>query len=303
MSATSTSHHGRIDARIACDGASRSRLVALQTGTPLKLAPARTRTRDGAAELVVMECSPGLFPGDRYDLAWNVDAGARVRIGTQAHLRVHGGPAETPEVDGARLDQRIVAGDGALVELRPEPVALHERSMLDARLDIDLAGSAAAIVADVVAAGRIAHGERLRFASWRSSTDVRIDGRLVAASRQQLEPARTGLDVAAALAGGATHWATLNVACAALDADRSERLRADLQQHVDDDPRVAGAVDLLDRAGVVVQLRADAAQPLVELLDALADVARCCVDAVRDHGPERDDGRRGNLRDGRSLVG
>lgn len=284
MARSATTHRGRVAARVELDPErSTSWIAQLATDTPLKLAPARTRDRDGAIELVVMEASPGLFPGDRYDLDWALAPGARARIGTQAYLRVHGTPESTGDDDAhpSVLRQRIDAGPGARVELRPEPIVLHDRADLDAALEVHLRADATAIVVDVTTAGRIAHGERLRFTRWRSCLDLHIDGQLVAASRQLLEPAAIGVDVAARLAGGATHWATLYAACGAWDAATCEQLRERMQAMIDETARagssahghISGAADLLERAGVVVQLRGNSAQPLVALLDRLATPA------------------------------
>ncbi|MCW2924743.1 MAG: urease accessory protein UreH [Thermoleophilia bacterium] len=266
-----TAHAGALHATFSTREDGATILGALHTRAPLRLAPARTR-EDGGLDVCITECSPGQLPGDAYDLAWNLAAGARVRVGSQAALRVHGGGGDAGP---SRVVQRATVEQGALLEVLPEPVVLHAGADWRSATSVDLHGDAAVVFAEVGTAGRVAHGERFAFARWEARLDVRIDGQLVAASAQRLEPGAT-LDLldAPGWLGGATHWASLHVVCARLDTDPAEALRSELDALVLARPDVDGCADLAPRAGVVVVARAQTAWALTTCMRALADAAR-----------------------------
>lgn len=270
MTTPSPSHHGVIDADFAFDErAGRTTLATLHTASPIRLSPALPK-RDGGVELFVTECSPGLLPGDRYDLHWRLGPGARVRARTQSALRVHG-RGDGADAPASRLIQRIDVGADACFELVPEPVVLHRGAHLDSQVEVTIAKGGAALVADIFTAGRVARAEVFEFRRLRACVSIRLEGRLVAASSQQLEPSTLPEVAAPGLLGGATHWASMYVVAGAVDGDGWDALRAELDALTKHDPAVDACVDLLGGdAGLAVVATALDAHSLQQLCAVVA---------------------------------
>lgn len=274
-------HHGLVQASFGVDDGGVTMLASLDTRSPLRLAPLQRRA-DGGLDACVTECGPGMMPGDRFDLSWTLGPGARVRIGSPAHLRVHGRvAADAAQEPVALLRQRAAIADGALLELLPEPVVLHAGAAWASTLDVEISGSGTLVAAEIGACGRIGHGESWAFGSWSAMLDVRLDGRLVAASSQLLQPGGALGDPAApGVLGGATHWCAMHVVSGRLDPEACESLRRELCVALESHHDVDGCIDLVEAHGVVAIARGDDAWSLSGAVRQLADAARRMVDRV-----------------------
>src|SRR4030095_5278936 len=87
---------------------------------PIKIAKAFPL--DGQLGVIVMDVSPGLLDGDRYELDWNAEPDAHVMITNQSYTKVH---PSTPS-KGSSMQQTFTLEEGAVVEHMPEPVMLYK---------------------------------------------------------------------------------------------------------------------------------------------------------------------------------
>lgn len=163
-----------------------TRLTALTCRPPLQVL--RAHHLDPAlpemAFVTVLSPSGGVLQGDRLSLA--VDAGPRTQLhlDTPSATRLYRMPA-----GGARQQTRISVGEGAFVELLPEPYLPYAGSRFDHEGTFEVAESGTLIVGEVVAPGRQARGEELDYARFASRLEVRRpDGALVCRDVCRLEP-------------------------------------------------------------------------------------------------------------------
>ena len=173
---------------------------------------------DGWADVTMLNTSGGIAGGDRLDVAFRVQPGARATITTAAAERFYRAlPGEAP----ARVRNRLDVAAGACAEWLPQETLLFDRCALDRRLDVELADDAWFLGIETLVFGRAAMGEHVGQAWLRDGIRIRRGGRWLWHETVRLDGA---VDVALrrpAIAGGARALATLvhvaRDAAAALD--------------------------------------------------------------------------------------
>ena len=224
----------------ASDG--RTRMERIEQNAPLKIA----RTFDlngGALGVCIMDASPGMLAGDRYQFDFAVAADARVAVTTQGFTRVH------PSRDNpCELQTRLQVGDGATLQWFPEPLMLYAGADLRAQTTVELAPTATFLGADIWCAGRIGRGESWEFARHRSRWNINRAGAPLYASSVDIEPANFDAKQIGAW-NGWTHsgnfWALY-----AANAELDERLCEAFWQIIEEQTVYAGA-SVLAAGGVV----------------------------------------------------
>lgn len=184
-----TRGEGRLAVELV-DGASAA--VGWRAGDPLKLM--LPRPRGPAVWACAATYGGGLVAGDRIGLDLAVGAGAALFVGTQSTTKVFRSD------DGAEAAMRTtarVATSGLLASL-PEPVSCFAGSRYRQEADLDLDPGASLAWLDAVNAGRVARGESWQLASCRTTTRLRVGGRLAARDALRLDPSHP---VAPRLAG------------------------------------------------------------------------------------------------------
>jgi urease accessory protein len=236
-----------IDARfVAENGHTRLAALSESDGYHLRL----PNTRGGAAEGVIINSGGGLVGGDRVAFRFAVGEGASVRIATVAAERVYRslGPA-------SEVDIQLCAAAGARLDWLPQETILFSGARVRRRLDADLAGDAALLLADCTVFGRLASGERMASGLLRDVRCIRRDGRLVLADSALLDGDIGSLLARSAVTAGAR--ATALVLYVAPDAEaRLASVRAVLGEALSEVG--ASAWDGM----LVVRLLAPAAQDL-----------------------------------------
>ena len=124
-----------------------------------------------AAVLCVQSPSGGTFSDD--DLQTTVHCAE----GTHLHL----------------TSQAATVDTGAVLEYLPKTIIPQSDSTFTQSIELDVDEGGTYIGWDAIAAGRIAYGERFRYAGVDNSFTVRVQGRVIARDRQ-LITARAGLD-------------------------------------------------------------------------------------------------------------
>ncbi|MDU8912029.1 urease accessory protein UreD [Aestuariicoccus sp. MJ-SS9] len=163
------------------------------------------RPRDTALDAVFLNTSGGITGGDRFALTAGAEAGAHLRLTSQAAERIY---RAMPGVPG-QVRTVLSAESGARIDWLPQETILFEGAALDRTLRIELAAEARLLACETLVFGRAAMRETVRDLRLTDRIDVLREGRLVWADRLRLEgDAQASLD-RRFVAAGAQALATL----------------------------------------------------------------------------------------------
>jgi urease accessory protein len=219
--------HQRVDGEAAVTlslRSGRSRLDGLaQRGAAKAMLP---RVHGGWPEVVFLNTAGGLTGGDRLRYRLELGAGARAVATTQTAERAYASAGGTASVEVA-----LQAGAGARLHWVPQETILFDRAALHRRTEVALAGTAEALVAEVLVLGRAAMGESLRAVQLTDHRRILRDGRPLVVEPLRLDDATlaggaAGLNGARALAtlvlaapGAEDALTAARAACAGAGAD------------------------------------------------------------------------------------
>ncbi len=177
---------GELSVHVGTDNTGRSRISKLRQRYPQRVTTALHSDAGFplAAMLCVQSPSGGTFSDD--DLCTTVvcASGSHLVLTTQAATQVYAGAGP-----GARHRLQFTVCPDAILEYLPKTVIPQSDSTFDQVLDIDVCPTGTYIGWEAVAAGRIAHGERFRYACSDFAVTVRSEGRVIARDRQRFTPA------------------------------------------------------------------------------------------------------------------
>ncbi|MFZ7092901.1 urease accessory protein UreD [Primorskyibacter sp. 2E233] len=220
------------------------------------------RGSGAALDAVYLNSAGGVTGGDAFALSARVDAGAALRMTTQAAERIY---RAAPGLPG-RVETKLTAEAGAALTWLPQETILYDGAALDRSLCIDLAKDAWLLACEVLIFGRQAMGESVQDLYLRDRIDFRVDGSLIFADRLRLDGDAAQTLARPAVAGGAL--AVGSVICAAPDiAARLDTLREGL-------PPLAGASALTDDLIFLRVLAYDSYELRRSLVPLLQDLAQ-----------------------------
>jgi urease accessory protein len=210
---------------------------------------------DGAAYVILVCASPGVFAGDRFDTRVTVGPGARVLLASQSSLQVHPGDASEPAMVSSDFH---VAGDGELHCLW-DPIIPFADARLIQRLDLDLAQDSRLYWSDALMSGRTSRGESWEFAALDHELRVAIGGALGYLERYRLAPSPPASVAAGPCRYDASHrWkaGTAHYAGTILvhHPDATPTLAERLHDSIAESHDVHGAVDLVESRLMVGRL-------------------------------------------------
>jgi urease accessory protein len=136
----------------------------------------------GLAYLYLQNPSGGLFEGDRLEVRIEAGPGACVHVTTPSATRVHPGRS--------RQIVELAVAAGSYVEYAPEPVIPFAGADYEQQVEADVAPGGRLLLSELVAPGRMAHGERFAYERLALTTRVRVESTEVIVDRLLLEPAR-----------------------------------------------------------------------------------------------------------------
>ncbi|MDI3257882.1 MAG: urease accessory protein UreD [Kyrpidia sp.] len=241
----------------------RTVLVDTYQQTPLKVAKP-FYAEDGTMVIYLMDASPGLLGGDRYEIACTLGSGARLFLTTPSSCRLHPGSGGEESV----LIQRFRVERDAVLEYFPEPIVPFAGSRHRGETVLELAPGATALVGEVVTPGRLGMGEVFAFAELRLQTSVYWAGAWTAWDSLWIEPGRGR----SALGWGEfTHMATLWVLSGTVGDEEMGRLR---ELASPGDGEFYGGVSRLMYGGCVLRVLGRSAWSLQTLLYRGREVLR-----------------------------
>lgn len=193
--------HGKLVVRLAHVNG-RTRLVEHRQSAPLKIA--RTFEReDGGLDICVMDASPGLLAGDKYEMEWVLEPGAKARITTQGATRVH--PSTSPV---STQMVRMNVAEGASLEWWPESTIPFAGARFISSIEAQLDKSATLTIFENLSSGRIARGESFDFTQVISQLHVHDSSGPRLFTRNRFSPVECELPGAFSW-GGATQFSCL----------------------------------------------------------------------------------------------
>jgi urease accessory protein len=136
----------------------------------------------GALDAVIVNTAGGMTGGDRFELDFDVGAGAQLSVTTAAAEKVYRslGP-------DTKVGVKLTIGDRAALTWLPQETILFDQVRLRRTIDIELAGHAHLLLAEAIVFGRTAMGESVSlghlFDRWR----VRLDGTLIFAETMRID--------------------------------------------------------------------------------------------------------------------
>lgn len=174
---------------------------------------ARLVRRANPPEAVLINTGGGLAAGDHARFSFAVDAAASLTITTLAAERCY----RSGEGDTARVAVAAEVGPEATFNWLPQETILFDNARLARTLEIDLASSARALLAETVVFGRRAMGEVLRGGLFTDRWRIRREGRLAFAENVRLDGEAFDVMGEPVMAGGA--HAALTLVLVAPDAE------------------------------------------------------------------------------------
>ncbi|MDI4649399.1 urease accessory protein UreD [Cohnella hashimotonis] len=150
--------------------------------SPIKIA--KTFSQDRALFVMVMDASPGMLAGDRYELQWEAGTDTHLILTNQGFTKVH--PCEPGQFASTHTRYRV--GTGACVEAMMQPLMLYRDAVYENRTVVDLAPGAVWMQGEVVCPGRTLRGEAFQFESLDNRLSVYYEDEIIYHQRQLVRP-------------------------------------------------------------------------------------------------------------------
>jgi urease accessory protein len=256
---------GELTVHVGTDATGSTRITELRQRYPQRVTAALHTDADhpNAAMLCVQSPSGGTFSDDNLATTVRCAPGTHLHLTSQAATQVFAGNGP-----GARHQLALTVDPAAVLEYLPKTIIPQSDSTFTQTLDLDIGTGGVYIGWDAIAAGRIAYGERFRYAAIDNAFTVRTQGRVIARDRQLIT-------AAAAQTLDGDYLATLLVVTPGSAPEPVlAAVRAALTRHPD---IRGGAGELPFRAGVFARLTARAAPELDEVRRSLHLAARLSV--------------------------
>jgi urease accessory protein len=126
----------------------------------------------------------GFFSGDRLDAEITLTESSSVLLTSPSATRLH-----TMESGTSEVTQHFHLGPDSFLEVLPDLLIPQAASHASIRTRIDLHPTASLAFLDILAPGRLAHGESLAFRHFATALDISRDGIPLARERARLTPA------------------------------------------------------------------------------------------------------------------
>ena len=178
-------HHGQLALDLVCD-AGRTAVIHQRSRPPLQTFGLQEADHRGAAYLQILNPCGGLFEGDSAEVEVTLQRETHLYLTTQAATKVY--PAENGHAARQHLRLRVAAG--AILEYFPLPLIPFAQALFVQEIAIQVESGGVCLVAEVLAPGRVARGERFAYRMIRSRVEGWVDDRLALFEQLILQPAQ-----------------------------------------------------------------------------------------------------------------
>lgn len=212
--------------------------------------------------VLIMQASPGVMAGDDQSITIDVHEGAAMKVSTQAYEKIF-----CMEGGKARRTTHISIAPSSCLYYTPLPVIPYAGSHFESTLDVELAdGTSRFVLASVIGAGRVAHGECFAYTHFADLVRVRRGGKLVYRDNTLFTP--SGTDMAGfGMCEGHTHSGTLALFGAGWGDERLDEARA----FIDGAEGTEGGVTRTAQGDVVVRLLGGSGEGVLRVLDRILE--------------------------------
>jgi urease accessory protein len=228
---------------------------------PLKLTKTFREESTSALKLYLMDVSPGLMDGDRYEATFHLGEHSHLIVTNQSFTKVHPTP-----LHGAELDYQFDLREGAILEYFPEPTIPYALSRLHSCTHFRLAAGASLLYADILTPGRLHRDELFQYTSLSMQTEVYRNNQLIAWDHFRLDPASDHYNAIGALEHF-THHGTFWILAEHADSQLLALIRALLP--TGPSAPVLSAASLLADQGIVVRMLGFSAWELQSLIQLI----------------------------------
>ncbi|ALS20663.1 urease accessory protein UreD [Paenibacillus naphthalenovorans] len=242
---------GSVNAEFTAKGGS-TQLQCHTHAYPLKIA--KTFPFEGQLGVYLMDASPGVMAGDRYELVWRFGENTNVFVTNQSYTKVH----PSKKDGGTRLNpsaqsQSLSLHRGAYVEYMPEPLMLYKDASFASDMTVQMEEGASLFLSDIVCPGRTHRGEVFHYERYQSRLTVRYGNELIFSTKQRVEPQ---LQVPRQIArwDSHTHTGTLYLFSERVNANVAEALRERLAQQDSLRPGLYYGISLTYKFGLAVSV-------------------------------------------------
>lgn len=146
--------------------------------------PGPLHYRDGMAEVILQDVSPGILPGDALHADVLVSDGAALAVSGQGATRIY--PSVSGRVAASRLTLSV-SGAGTLWWL-PGPLIPFRAARYESRVEVQLDASSRFALLEIVTPGRVAMGERNVYERLVLRLRIEVAGRPRLIERSVLDP-------------------------------------------------------------------------------------------------------------------
>ena len=205
--------------------------------------------------------SGGVLGGDRLEVDVEVSAGAQAQITTTGATRIY---APRPESADSLCSTRIRLGEDALLEYLPDPVIPFRDSRAEQRTRIDMEQGATLFWWEVLAPGRVGHGECFDYECLRVVAEVWADSVPILVDRMSLEPRRRSPRSPVRF-GARNFLTTIVIAQVGAPQERWRDLERQFSRHSQTDGVVLG-VSALPTHGILIRGLSESGLPIAAAL-------------------------------------
>jgi urease accessory protein len=164
------------------------------------------RLVSGWLDAVMLNTGGGVAGGDRLEVEIALGPGTRATVAAQAAERFYRSLAPDQP---SRVRTTLTVAEDAQLEWLPQEAILFDRSAVDRRLEVELAGNARFLGVETLVFGRTAMGETVRQGSLRDLIRIRRGGALILHDAIRLDGPIAERLARPAIGGGAAVAATL----------------------------------------------------------------------------------------------
>ncbi|MFC3848157.1 urease accessory protein UreD [Helicobacter baculiformis] len=154
---------------------------------PFKLMPA-FHADNALSEIMLLAVSPGMLKGDAQDIKIEIGKGCRLKLSSQSFEKIF-----DTEDGYASRETHVVVEENALLDFSPLPIIPFANAHFKNHTEIILNPNSELLYSEIVAAGRIAHGEAFAFHKIHSTLHITYqnpqDSQLIFIDNTILDPA------------------------------------------------------------------------------------------------------------------
>jgi urease accessory protein len=257
-------HHGYLSLDLVC-GDDRTVIARQRSRPPLQTFGLQDTDGHGSAYLQIVNPCGGLFEGDSTAVEVSLQRGAHLYLTTQAATKIY--PSEHGQVTRQHIRLRVASG--AILEYFPLPLIPFARALYAQEIEIQVKSGGVCLVAEVLAPGRIARGERFAYQMVQSRVEGWMDDRLALFEQLRLQPQQDSY-AGVGMLDGQSYVATLYVLTS---QDLDPWIRGWNRRLTEQHGECVG-ITALAYGGLLVRLRGQTGQEVLRRLDVVHRLIR-----------------------------